>query len=282
MAALVQTFPQQTSTVTMLQTRPSSSSGTFSPPPQLHQHQGSRSPQSGRTLYNVPTSAGSYRGHTSLAPVAPYAFTTTPTLTPSGSMQRQNQNPRLRPENRTSSAPVLPVVPQGSQTANSVSSLSSRQRYNVAPSTSPSPGLSTVVPRGTKDDTAISTRQVPSDLPNQPLSTIDMSTSSSLLSISPQLSPAKPSPDRYRRSHRPSQPTGQYAGSAVPSGSGMATVGHLYTHPGQSNSSPSLSSYQNYRGPTLAAGNQTRKSSVDDMQLNRAHTSETSQAIPTT
>lgn len=275
MAALVQTFPQQTTTVTMLQTRPSSSSGTFSTPPQLQQHQGSRSPQLGRNIYPAPTSSGSYRGHTSLAPVAPYAFATTPTLASSGATQRQIQNPRLRTDNRTSSAPVIPVLPLGPQSVNSGPSISSRQRYSAAPTTN-TPGSSGSSSRGTKDDTAITTRQASNDLPGRPLSTCDMSNSPSK-PFNPQLSTAaRPSPDRYRRSHRSNQGNGSPAGSAIPSGSGMATVGHLYNHPGQSNSSPSLASFQSFRGPVLTPtpGNQTRKASVDDMQLSRQLASE--------
>src|SRR5271168_2609157 len=103
MAALVQTYPQQT-TVTMLQGRPSSSGGYA--PAQPQQHLGSRNAPSQK--YNASSGSGNYRGMPSHGPVAPYAFTSTPQLANTGGSSRQYQNhsPHLKSENRTSSAPV--------------------------------------------------------------------------------------------------------------------------------------------------------------------------------
>ncbi|KAJ6043187.1 hypothetical protein N7460_004542 [Penicillium canescens] len=79
MAALVQTIPQS-STVPVLQTRPSSSSGTFSAP----------------------------QNQTSHIQMAPYAYN--PNLSQS-SQNRQSWSPHLRPEHRTFSAPTAPQLP---------------------------------------------------------------------------------------------------------------------------------------------------------------------------
>ncbi|KAI9779549.1 MAG: bud neck involved protein [Geoglossum umbratile] len=124
-------------------------------------------------------------------------------------------------------------------------------------------------------------------------------------------SSSKPSPDRYRRNRRQensapasgSQQTILPNGSALPSGSGMAAVGHLYNHPAQSNSSPSLHTYQSFGSltqphssrsvgvngvstglggqslagkPTLVAAypEQIRPASVDDMHLNKQSSQE--------
>lgn len=112
MAALVQSFPQQpSSTITMLQTRPTSSSGPFQ---SNNQSQLQRGSQMARNMYSGAGGAGGgnnthYRGQSS--PVAPYAFTTTPSLSSNGNPLRQNPTgPHLRQENRTLSAPVNPVA----------------------------------------------------------------------------------------------------------------------------------------------------------------------------
>ncbi|KAJ5433801.1 hypothetical protein N7491_004396 [Penicillium cf. griseofulvum] len=101
MAALVQTIPQQSGTVPVLQTRPSSSSGTFSSP----QNQGSRIQTMSWTSFNTGNS-GSYRaGH---PVVAPYAYNPNMGQTP---QNRQSWTPHLRPEHRTFSAPTTAQVP---------------------------------------------------------------------------------------------------------------------------------------------------------------------------
>jgi hypothetical protein len=113
MAALVQTIPQQSSTVSVLQTRPSSSSGSFAPSPQPSQQQNSRSSTMSWNSYNTVSGSQGYRaGH---QVVAPYAFTGTPSLPNSNfnTMQnRQSWTPHLRTENRT---PLLLRSPRGLQ-----------------------------------------------------------------------------------------------------------------------------------------------------------------------
>jgi hypothetical protein len=275
MAALVQTYPQQT-TVTMLQSRPSSSGGYTSTQPQ--QHLGSRNAPSQR--FNASSGSGSYRGSPSHGLVAPYAFTSTPQLANTNNLSRQyqSQSPHLRSENRTSSAPTIPhpqqVLPSGGTIA------SARHQY---PSSSPishsssSTSLAQPTPHS-MDDSSISSLSAMTESSNRPRSMLELPISSSVTSTN-SMSPAKPSPDRYRRNVRrvdssDSGPNRIHHASAMPSGSGMATVGHLYTHHSQSNSSPSLHSYQSFRGTVYNAGDQTRKASADDMNLVRPQNAE--------
>ena len=252
MAALVQSLPSpSTSTLTMLQAR-SSSSDAFQATPQSQQHQ--RSPQVPRNIYNTSVggmAAGNYRGHTTASPVSPYAFQNMPVLQNAANPLRQHptsvQNPRY--ENRTTSAPSLPVVQPQSPGS------SSRPR---PPPTNASPlplnNATTFTPlqhTTSADDTSISnaTSKHPT---SRSLATLDLSAPS--LQIASYANIAKSSPDRYRRNHRRAETAAglvsnpPLGGSALPSGSGMATVGHLYTHPNQTSSTPTLSTYPLYRG----------------------------------
>ena len=247
MAALVQSFPQQTATVTMLQTRPASASGPFQNGAQSQQQ--FRGSPINRNMYNVHSGGmgtTSHRGQTSIAPVAPYAFTSPPPLTSPGNPLRQHPTtPHLRVENRTSSAPVVPFTQQVSQgtvptppghrhTVTSPSPLPI-----VSPSTTSLPGQQTA----SKDDSAIVPLRITQNA-SRPLSMIEMNVPDlSSTSLNPQTT-AKPSPDRYRRANRkPESPGTAGSGSAVPSGSGMATVGHLYSPTMDSSNGPA----SNYR-----------------------------------
>lgn len=248
----------------MLQTRPASSDA-FQNGSQGQQHQ--RGSQMPRNMYN--TSMGgiattNYRGHTSIAsvPVAPYAFSSTPVLPGSSNPLRQHPTvPHLRQENRTTSAPAIPV---NQQSSNTLSNLGRYRPQDLSPSTTSS------LPGHSKDDSVILS-QDSKQFSSRPLSSIELNTSS--LSANPSMTtPAKPSPDRYRRNHRRAETTGlpstnvsSPSGSALPSGSGMATVGHLYSNPAQSSSSPSLSIYSTYRG-TQSPSNHNQ-SAVDDMTI---------------
>ncbi|KAJ5382241.1 hypothetical protein N7517_000152 [Penicillium concentricum] len=175
MAALVQTIPQQSGTVPVLQTRPSSSSGTFSSPPQ----QGSRIQTMSWTSFNTGNS-GSYRaGH---PVVAPYAYN--PNMGQS-TQNRQSWTPHLRPEHRTFSAPTTPQVPANP----TYTGASPRSPHPAAGSVSNSSSRSYV----SKDDSALPSRQPRSDQPLRPLSTAN------LPSPSLNISSPKPSPNRYRR-----------------------------------------------------------------------------------
>ncbi|KAL8773383.1 MAG: hypothetical protein Q9209_001777 [Squamulea sp. 1 TL-2023] len=136
---------------------------------------------------------------------------------------------------------------------------------------------------GSKDDTAVPAAGV-SSVP-RPLSAIDLNSPA----LAPSANTSKPAPDRYKRNHRRAEaaglPTGtsqSQGGSALPSGSGMATVGHLYSGGYQTTSTPTLTSYPSYRGSPSpsrqgnesASINQPKISSVDDMAVSRPGSSE--------
>ncbi|KAL5694918.1 hypothetical protein EMGR_001940 [Emarellia grisea] len=200
MAALVQTIPQQSSTVSVLQTRPSSSSGSFAPSPQPSQQQNSRSSTMSWNSYNTVSGSQGYRaGH---QVVAPYAFTGTPSLPNASFNTTQNSqswSPHLRPENRTSSAPS---VPQGTPVhPHAIGSNPRFSHHPAAGSVSTSSSNSSVQSYRSKDDSAIPSRQSRSDPPLRPLSTANLPSPSSFMNVS---SPtvARPSPDRYRRGSR--------------------------------------------------------------------------------
>lgn len=241
MAALVQTLPAQTSTVTMLG-RPSSSGGY---PSQATQAQ-MRSHQNGR--YNNVPSTG-YRGMPANGPVAPYAFTSTPQL--------GNSNMNLRQFNltqaRSISASKIPQTQPGSSASDQPTSPAGPTQADAG-NRQPSLGLPAIPSTGSL---------IVPPLPSPPAAT----------------AMPKPSPDRYRRNPRRSDgdsgPTRASTVQALPSGSGMAAVGSLYSHPSQSSSTPSLNSQHSYR--SSQHGNSSgapKNSSADDLQLNRNQTSE--------
>lgn len=78
MAALVQTFPQETGTITMLQTRPNSSTGRMPSGQQTTLPQYASAAQAPRTTFNGNATLTGYRG--SSTPVTQYAFQSTPSL----------------------------------------------------------------------------------------------------------------------------------------------------------------------------------------------------------
>ncbi|KAJ9154844.1 Protein BNI4 [Pleurostoma richardsiae] len=103
MAALVQSYPQQSGTVTMLQTRSSSGAGMLpvSQPQANHQFSASQPQRNG--YHGVPNGVGNVGYRTSSTPIQPYAFTTTPSL--NSSAQRQQFS-----NYRTSSSPSVPTM----------------------------------------------------------------------------------------------------------------------------------------------------------------------------
>lgn len=236
MAALVQTIPA--TTTTMLHSRPNSAD-RYNPTPSHHHHQGSRSSQK----YGSISSTG-YRGVPSSGPVAPYAFTSTPQLSFSATSPRSQPS---SPSVTASQAPQLPLLNLGgdslSTTSNPISKSmpSSPIANSFAPTTKPS------------DD---SNRTAPP----QPQPTYASVAAGN-----------KSAPGRYRnvrRTDTSDSSTSRTHVSAVPSGSGMAAVGQLYNHPGQSSSTPSLHSNSSYRGRSNGPV-QMAKTSTDDMQLGR-------------
>jgi hypothetical protein len=261
---LVQSYPQQTTTVTMLQGRPSSSGASFS-----QQHSTSRSQQLPR--FSSPSSAGSYRGLSSSGLVAPYAFTSTPQLTNNAAFLQNAASPHLRPQNRTLSAPNLLVGNQQPLSGGSI--LSARQRFATSSSLSTSSSSSNSLQPSKKsmDDASITTRETSVDVSARPKSTLGLSPSNSMQLANALASP-KPSPDRYRSGNRSPQvdfsnnsgPNRVQPPSASPSGSGMPAVGHLYTNPGHSQNAPSIRTLQTVRSERPG---QSRTASTDDMSL---------------
>ncbi|KAL8657308.1 MAG: hypothetical protein Q9226_002042 [Calogaya cf. arnoldii] len=138
-------------------------------------------------------------------------------------------------------------------------------------------------PGGSMDDTAVPAASASSV--QRPLSAIDLNSPALMQSANT----AKPAPDRYKRNHRRAETTGlptgtpqNQGGSALPSGSGMATVGHLYSGGYQTTSTPTLTSYPFYRGSPSpsrqgnesSSSSQPKVSSVDDTVLSRPGSSE--------
>lgn len=165
--------------------------------------------------------SGSYRaGH---QVVAPYAFTSTPNLSGSANVQnRQSWSPHLRPEHRTTSAPSAPQLsPSLPPTLPPINVNSRSANHPAAGSVSTSSSNSSVQSYVSKDDTAIpSSRQLRTEPPLRPLSTVNLpSPSSSFMNIS---SPTvRPSPDRYRRgSRRPDSVVGTPPATTTTNASG--------------------------------------------------------------
>ncbi|KAI9793738.1 MAG: bud neck involved protein [Piccolia ochrophora] len=254
----------------MLQARPSSASGTYhnGPQGQPHQHSLGRTPQMPRNIYNAPI-VGNYRGQTSHS-VAPYAFTATPGL---GGGNYLSQ-PHLRQESRAYSAPTNPQSRQNLDQQGRP-----RQAASGSVSSSSTPGLevsSLNQQNGSKDDSVITT-QTASVLGSRPMSALNLNMSVPSLPTAGSAGFSKPSPDRYRRPKprtdlsmpAPSdQQSSTRSSSNGPSGSGMATVGHLYSMPSQSNSSPTLQTFHN-SGPSGYTSRQAEQRAMDDLQLNR-------------
>lgn len=285
MAAMVQSFPSPTSTMTMLQTRPASSEA-FQNGSQGQQHQ--RNSQMPRNIYNTSVggmAAGSYRGHTSTSPVSPYGFSSSPILPNGSNPLRQHPTAVLPPrlENRTASAPSVPLAQQTSQQSSPISNRPRPPAVNTSstPLSAPTNQNPRQQPIFDSDTSTITSPLPPAT--SRPLSSSDLSLPP--LQTASYATVAKSSPDRYRRNHRRAETVGALqtsnqgqGGSAMPSGSGMATVGHLYTHPTQTSSTPSLASHQSYRGAQTASppvmhdynpAAQPRLASKDDLNLQR-------------
>jgi hypothetical protein len=155
--------------------------------------------------------------------VAPYAFTSTPALANGPNPLRQQ--------------PATPHLRQENRTLSAPAYASSNASSNQSRSRQSGSPLLAPIDNGLQ----------------RPLSIVDFNNLDNKAS--------KPSPDRYRRGQRAS--TINSTISAVPSGSGMATIGHLYNHPTQAMSSPAF----------LSNGQQ-KLTTKDDMSLSRSSHSE--------
>ncbi|KAF1952172.1 hypothetical protein CC80DRAFT_181373 [Byssothecium circinans] len=247
MAQVLAPIVQTTSTITMLH----SSSDAFQNNSTQPHHQQQRSSQMprGQTYNNAPSSGTGYRGTS--APIAPYAFSSTP---------------QLRQENRSSSAQnqqTLQQLPQPPKLGHP-SHPSSSSDSTV--STSGSSNRSVPDPsHGARDDTA-ARKSIVDDQPPM----IGLSTSVPDLSFSISEYPVKPSPGRYRRG----------AGRSDSSNSGTASS----STPTPTQQSPAIGASATSAAsrpmnlpplsvsdiPPPARPGHNRASSVDDMQLPKA------------
>ncbi|SPO00512.1 related to BNI4 Bud neck involved [Cephalotrichum gorgonifer] len=195
MAALVQTYPQQSATVTMIQTRPSSGSGLQQ---SSHQYPGGQAP---RNNYHGRSASGpSAASHRASGPIKPYAFTSTPSLNPASQWQQFGAS---TPSPVSTQQPTLPLGDQ-----NGVAFM----------------GMGVT---GSRDDSSIP--QPRSIAPVQrPRSSYMANTSSSTQVSFAQATPIRAAPDRYRRPALTQQGRSQSAQAPV---SGTSALGQAYTGP---------------------------------------------------
>ncbi|KUJ12785.1 uncharacterized protein LY89DRAFT_737697 [Mollisia scopiformis] len=272
MAALVQSYPQQSNTVTMLQTRPASASGIIHSSSQTqahHQYPTNPQPMQRNSFHGMNNSMGvtTYRGHTAVTPIAPYAFTSTPNLATPG--QRIQNGPHLQPDQRTTSAPSIPNAG------------STRSRYPAPPSTSTTSSSSSDFSSlsqksGSKDDSVITgTARVVSGAA-RPQSTIITSVGAQSLAPPAVSSTAKTSPERYRRPNNrraessTNAPTPAQTTSA--SATSMPNVMQFYGNSVQQSAAPGSYQNLNLQMPQISKPTQGFASSfgsADDLQLNR-------------
>lgn len=184
MAALVQSYPQQSGSVTMLQARPSSASGMLQGsqnPPNQYSPTPNQSHRNSFHGMNSAVQASNYRGSTVFTPIAPYAFTSTPSLMippQRGSVPQEPKEDVMRPVNRS--------------------------RYNTAPSvsttsSSSSSDLSSASYKsGSRDDSGImhGSQQAPHTSRPQSVVITSAAQNTPLPAVT---SPVKAVPDRYRR-----------------------------------------------------------------------------------
>ncbi|KAI0379682.1 hypothetical protein F5Y04DRAFT_282772 [Hypomontagnella monticulosa] len=267
MAALVQTYPQQSGTVTLLQTRPSSSSGIMPAPSGTQPNQAYMGNQQRNSYHGLSGSIGGgstvYRGNTS-APIQPYAFTTTPSLANGGQWQQYGAY------RSSSNVPNVQMMDPNA---------AARSRYPANSSSIPGNNgstQSTMTVGMSQDDS----RTASASASRPQLAPLNISSGQPTFA---QVAAAKASPERYRRPsprYTDSSPsvmqTPQPQGSAMPSGSGMATVVHLYNPramPDQKARTPRNSAALNNSRPHSAYGSMAGVA-MDDMQLYRHPTEE--------
>jgi hypothetical protein len=266
----------------MLQTRPSSASGILqnSSQSQSHHKYPTNSSHVQRNSFhglNNGMGVSNYRGHTAVAPIAPYAFTSTPSLSMPG--QRSQSAPHLQSQQRTTSAPIIPTVQQPESSSNTNAP---RSRYPAAASASTtasgSSDLSSLCQKsGSRDDSAITgTARVASGAA-RPLSTIITSSSGGNLAPPVAASPVKTTPDRYRRpnnrraeSSTTSQPSTAQTPPASSSSSPIPNVMQFYGNSTQQPAATSTNSSFNLQMPQFSRqAGITPGAAVDDMQLHR-------------
>ncbi|KAL1843408.1 hypothetical protein VTJ49DRAFT_1758 [Mycothermus thermophilus] len=198
MAALVQGYPQQTGTVTVLQTRPSSAGGVLQSTAQYMPGATNRTHGPSSTTA-VP---GQYRGFVQQQ----YALRSLPNLSSTSQWQQARTS-------RTSSTSALPSV-QTLDYLQPALPAPARPRYQASVSMTNLPSSATMgvqtVP-GARDDSALvalgARRSTASPRPSQ-------SNNGSSSQSSAASTPTRPTPERYRRSALRSDSTGSSAASA--------------------------------------------------------------------
>lgn len=250
MAALVQTIPQQT-TVTMLQGRPPSPGGFASA--------GHPQPHPSPRRYHPHSGSGSYRG-LSTAPIAPYAFTSTPHLSHGGNSSWSTPMSQPRNETRSMTAPVLPQI----------SSLTST-KASQGPQQQPPQSQSVSLPTFQGGQSLGASESLFPDFSSWPRPKDAKPESPSMPSLTSSGGP-KAIPDRYRRNmKRPDNGEGpntrMHHNHSLSTGSILAPPSHIYAHPRHANSSPVLNTYDSYRGNPFHAPLPPMRSSADDMNL---------------
>ena len=276
----------------MLQTRPSSSGGML--PPQNQPPSPYVAAQQPRTTYYGSNNMGSapvmYRA--AAAPIQPYAFTSTPNLHLANNWQSQPQpqpQPQYMPGSGIRSSTTAPSLPR-LQSFDSSINLGRTSRTPASPSTaSPSAGGAPAARYvGSRDDSMASGQGVRRGSGTaRPQSAAYLTASAPQLSFT-QATPVRPSPERYRRpsgtSSQQQKQMVQSQASAMPSGSGMASVGHLYSSNGgsggmlpdqQNSSSARIQPRTVDARPSSFHDNMLNGQASDDIQIHRQTNEET-------
>ncbi|KAH7328555.1 hypothetical protein B0I35DRAFT_21108 [Stachybotrys elegans] len=262
MAALVQTLPQQTTTVTMLQTRPTNAGMMPAGQSQLNGQFVAVNSQNARSPYQAPVSPTAYRGST--APVQPYAFTSTPNLNQAVQAVPWQQQYAVQ---RTNSSPAVPIAQGFDQ--NMV--YRGRGSPNAVPMNHGHFHSMGVGQGGSRDDSSIVTPRniVPAPRPN----------SAAYLSVSSQPVPptgasSKNAPERYRR---PSGQSSQHSRSqTLPTNIAVNTQLQANTNPALANRPNSF--YAAAPGKSLDDSRLNRQSSLEDVKRARGRNVHTTDA----
>jgi hypothetical protein len=252
MAALVQTFPaqQSASSLNLMQPRSQSSSGTLHGASQGQSNQRNNSP---RYNTNGVGAGSSYRGH-GTAPVAPYAFTSTPGLSASKSVGTATAGSKAGGADDTRQPQISSEPPSLDLT------------LRVSQSQTPPPQHSQTSTIRPMDDESI---QQESKLNVRPLMTGAPMLTQSISS------PTREKPDRYKRVKGQ---VGVPSGAMLPGGSVMPGASSVYNNPSRANSTPSLPNInglvnheQNVTSAPLISDyeGQLRSKSVDDIYTYR-------------
>ncbi|KAF1998411.1 hypothetical protein P154DRAFT_577996 [Amniculicola lignicola CBS 123094] len=251
MAQVLAPIVQTTGSITMLH---SSADAYQNPPPAPQPHQQQRSAQRSQ-MYNSQNAGAGYRGASS-APIAPYAFSSTPQLRQDRSSSAPNQLPLQQPTQPAMTRLGHPNHPSSSSDSTVSTSTSSSRSTPAAQLTS-------------KDDSIVGAEARRSTVDG--FQGIQLSSSVPDLSLSLLDPPVKPSPDRYRRGTRRTDSSTSVTPSGTPA----------QQSPSLGSSASSGASKTTIQAPVAVAALQLphrpghlRSNSADDLQLPRTLSSE--------